>query len=86
MSCAEMTSKVGVTHKISHVLTRAVYLAPPYTQSWIRPWGHAMRDHQTGLGTCGRSQSGFKAHSIPVTFLCPDQPGTVIRVNRYYVP
>ena len=37
MSCAEMTSKVGVAHKISRVLTRAVYLAPPHTQSWIRP-------------------------------------------------
>ena len=29
MSCAEMTSKVGVAHKISSALTRAVYLAPP---------------------------------------------------------
>ena len=29
MSCAEMASKVGVAHKISRVLTRAVYLAPP---------------------------------------------------------
>ena len=28
-----MTSKVGVAHKIS----RAVYLAPPLSQSWIRP-------------------------------------------------
>ena len=37
MSCAEMTSKVGVAHKISRALTRAVYLAPPYSQSWIRP-------------------------------------------------
>ena len=26
MSCAEMTSKVGVAHKISRALTRAVYL------------------------------------------------------------
>ena len=33
-----MTSKVGVAHKISRALTRAVYLAPPYSQSWIRPW------------------------------------------------
>ena len=33
MSCAEMTSKVGVAHKLS----RAVYLAPPYSQSWICP-------------------------------------------------
>ena len=31
MSCAEMTSKVGVAHKISRALTRAVYLAPPPT-------------------------------------------------------
>ena len=29
MSCAEMTSKVGVAHKISRALTCAVYLAPP---------------------------------------------------------
>ena len=33
----KMTSKVGVAHKISRALTRAVYLAPPYSQSWIRP-------------------------------------------------
>ena len=39
MSCTEMTSKVGVAHNISHALTRAVYLAPPYSQSWIRPCG-----------------------------------------------
>ena len=34
MSCAEMTSKVGVAHKISRALTRAIYFAG---QSWIRP-------------------------------------------------
>ena len=32
-----MTSKVGLAHKISRALTRAVYLAPPLSQSWIRP-------------------------------------------------
>ena len=37
MSCAEMTSKVGVAHKISRALTRAVYLAPSYIHSMLDP-------------------------------------------------
>ena len=35
MSCAEMTSKVGVAHKISRALTCAVYLAPSYIHSML---------------------------------------------------
>ena len=39
MSCAEMTSKVGVAHKISRALTRVVYLAPPTVNPGSAPVG-----------------------------------------------
>ena len=42
MSCAEMTSKVGVAHKISRALTRAVYLAPPAVNPGSAPGGRAL--------------------------------------------
>ena len=40
MSCAEMTSKVGVAHKIS--LARAVHLAPPTVNPGSAPATQAM--------------------------------------------
>ena len=47
----EMTSKVGVAHNILRALTRAVYLAPPYTQSWIRPCTHTHTQTHTHTHT-----------------------------------
>ena len=58
MSCAEMTSKVGVAHKISRALTRAVCLAPPLSQSWIRPCAASFEEKD---GILYHSSTDFEA-------------------------
>ena len=49
MSCAEMTSKVGVAHKISRALTQAVYLAPPTVNPGSAPAQIASCSHWTSV-------------------------------------
>ena len=63
MSCAEMTSKVGVAHNNFARANARGILSPPYSQSWIRPW-------PTIESNDSISYSVFSALSDDVESLC----------------